>query len=38
MFSGFETSAVNVGATTILIRRKGSGRPLLLLHGFLRPI
>jgi haloacetate dehalogenase len=34
MFSGFETSAVDVGATTIFIRRKGSGRPLLLLHGF----
>jgi haloacetate dehalogenase len=34
MFGGFETSAVDVGATTIFIRRKGSGRPLLLLHGF----
>jgi haloacetate dehalogenase len=34
MFSGFETSRVDVGETTIFIRRKGSGRPLLLLHGF----
>jgi haloacetate dehalogenase len=34
MFSGFETSAVDVGETTIFIRRKGKGRPLLLLHGF----
>jgi haloacetate dehalogenase len=34
MFSGFETSTVDVGETTILIRRKGSGTPLLLLHGF----
>lgn len=34
MFSGFETSVVDVGETTIFIRRKGSGRPLLLLHGF----
>jgi haloacetate dehalogenase len=34
MFSGFQTSLVDVGETTIFIRRKGSGRPLLLLHGF----
>jgi haloacetate dehalogenase len=34
MFSGFETSAVDVGETTIFIRRKGRGGPLLLLHGF----
>jgi haloacetate dehalogenase len=34
MFSGFETSVVDVGETTIFIRRKGSGGPLLLLHGF----
>jgi haloacetate dehalogenase len=34
MFGGFEASVVDVGETTIFIRRKGSGRPLLLLHGF----
>src|SRR5687767_1725668 len=34
MFSGFEASAVDVGETTIFIRRRGNGRPLLLLHGF----
>jgi haloacetate dehalogenase len=34
MFGGFETSTVDVGEMTIFIRRKGSGRPLLLLHGF----
>jgi len=34
MFDGFETAVVDVGDTTIFIRRKGSGRPLLLLHGF----
>lgn len=34
MFSGFSTSLVDVGETTIFIRRKGSGAPLLLLHGF----
>jgi haloacetate dehalogenase len=34
MFGGFETSVVDVGATTIFTRRSGSGRPLLLLHGF----
>lgn len=30
----FESSIVEVGETTIYIRRKGSGPPLLLLHGF----
>jgi haloacetate dehalogenase len=34
MFSGFASSVVDVGETTIFSRRKGSGRPLLLLHGF----
>jgi len=34
LFSGFSTSVVDVGETTIFSRRKGSGRPLLLLHGF----
>jgi haloacetate dehalogenase len=34
MFSEFETSMVDVGDTTIFIRRNGSGWPLLLLHGF----
>jgi haloacetate dehalogenase len=34
MFPGFETSVVDVGDTTIFIRRKGNGKPLLLLHGF----
>jgi len=34
MFSGFATSTVDVGETTIFIQRKGNGRPLLLLHGF----
>ncbi len=34
MFGGFDISVVDVGETTIFIRRKGSGRPLLLLHGF----
>ena len=34
MFDGFETSVVDVGEATIFIRRKGSGPPLLLLHGF----
>jgi haloacetate dehalogenase len=34
VFSGFAASAVDVGETTIFIRRKGRGRPLLLLHGF----
>jgi haloacetate dehalogenase len=34
MFSGFETAVVDVGETTIFSRHKGSGKPLLLLHGF----
>lgn len=34
MFSGFEARRVDVGETTIFVRRKGRGRPLLLLHGF----
>jgi len=34
MFDGFETAVVDAGDTTIFIRRKGNGRPLLLLHGF----
>lgn len=34
MFDGFATSMIDVGETSIFIRRKGSGRPLLLLHGF----
>lgn len=34
MFSGFQTTTIEVGETTIFIRRKGSGRPVLLLHGF----
>jgi haloacetate dehalogenase len=34
MFSGFQTSTVEVAETTIFIRRKGKGRPVLLLHGF----
>jgi pimeloyl-ACP methyl ester carboxylesterase len=34
MFSGSVSAVVDVGETTICIRRKGNGRPLLLLHGF----
>lgn len=34
MFDGFDTVQVDVGGTTIFARRKGHGRPLLLLHGF----
>jgi haloacetate dehalogenase len=34
MFDGFEALTVEVGETTIFLRRKGIGRPLLLLHGF----
>jgi len=33
-FEGFERALVDVGETTIFVRRKGSGPPLLLLHGF----
>jgi haloacetate dehalogenase len=34
MLNEFDASEVDVGETTIFIRRKGSGKPLLLLHGF----
>jgi haloacetate dehalogenase len=34
LFSGFESAQVDVGETTIFMRRCGSGKPLLLLHGF----
>src|SRR5215475_4093816 len=34
MWSGFDASVVDVGATTIFMRRGGRGAPLLLLHGF----
>jgi haloacetate dehalogenase len=34
LFSGFETCRVDAGEAEIFLRRKGSGPPLLLLHGF----
>jgi haloacetate dehalogenase len=34
MFGGFDSREANVGETTIFFRSRGSGRPLLLLHGF----
>jgi haloacetate dehalogenase len=34
MFEGFESARVDVGDTSIFLRRKGAGKPLLLLHGF----
>jgi len=34
MFEGFESAVVDVGDTSIFIRRGGQGPPLLLLHGF----
>jgi haloacetate dehalogenase len=34
MFDGFEVSTVDADETTIFIRHKGNGPPLLLLHGF----
>jgi haloacetate dehalogenase len=34
MLDGFETETVDTGETTIFLRRSGTGRPLLLLHGF----
>jgi len=34
MFDGFDEATIDVGETTIFIRRKGRGKPLLLLHGF----
>jgi haloacetate dehalogenase len=33
-FEGFEAASVAVGDTTVFCRRRGSGPPLLLLHGF----
>jgi haloacetate dehalogenase len=33
-FNGFVSSWVDVGETTLFVRCKGSGPPLLLLHGF----
>jgi haloacetate dehalogenase len=34
MFEGFETLSIDTGPTGIFARRKGSGPPVLLLHGF----
>lgn len=34
MFVGFETLSIDTGPTGIFARRKGSGPPVLLLHGF----
>ncbi|MFL6772695.1 MAG: alpha/beta fold hydrolase [Sphingomicrobium sp.] len=34
MFDDFDEAEVPVGVATIFVRRGGSGRPLLLLHGF----
>ena len=34
MFEDFATENIDVGETTIFLRRAGSGPPLLLLHGF----
>jgi haloacetate dehalogenase len=34
MLDGFEAETVDTGETTIFSRRSGTGRPLLLLHGF----
>ena len=34
MFDGFTSAVVDVGETTIFLRRHGDGPPLLLLHGF----
>jgi haloacetate dehalogenase len=34
MFDGFEASLIDVGETSIFVRRNGTGAPLLLLHGF----
>jgi len=33
-FPGFSAESVKTSATTIHVLRKGSGRPLLLLHGY----
>ena len=34
MLDGFTSAVVDVGETTIFLRRHGAGPPLLLLHGF----
>src|SRR5215472_4653789 len=34
MFDGFETATDDADETSIFVRRKGNGPPLLLLHGF----
>jgi haloacetate dehalogenase len=34
VFEGFESTHLDLGESTIFFRRKGSGPPLLLLHGF----
>jgi haloacetate dehalogenase len=34
VFAGFASSLVDVGDTAVFIRRKGTGPPLLLVHGF----
>jgi haloacetate dehalogenase len=34
LFSGFDSLEIDAGETGIFVRRAGSGRPLLLLHGF----
>src|SRR3712207_1942177 len=34
MFEDFDAEDVDVGETTIFLRRAGAGSPLLLLHGF----
>ena len=34
MLDGFQSEIVDTGETTIFLRRLGTGRPILLLHGF----
>ena len=34
MFESFEEALINVGETTVFTRRRGSGPPVLMLHGF----
>lgn len=34
MFEGFEAAEIEAGDATIFVRRRGSGPPALLLHGF----
>ncbi|GJD48324.1 Fluoroacetate dehalogenase [Methylobacterium crusticola] len=34
MFDDFTAETIDVGATTIFLRRRGTGAPVLLLHGF----